>query len=59
MEIRNKWKKSDLSDLSDRGNPAITLNLIDIKVQNKWLFSFQIKWINRIIDPTVETKCPQ
>lgn len=59
MEIRNKWKKTDLSDLDDRGNPAITLDLIDVKVQNKWLFSFQIKRINRIINPSVKTKCPQ
>ena len=56
MEIRKKWKKSDLSDLGAHGNPAITLDLIDIKVQIKWFFILQIKWITRIIDPSVETK---
>ena len=56
MEIRKKWKKSDLSDLGDHGNSAITLDLIDIKVQNKWFFILHMKWITRIIDPSVETK---
>ena len=60
METRNKWKKNDPTDPSDQTNPAITLDLTDHdpsdpKVRNKYFFSFQISWIIRINDPSVQT----
>ena len=57
----NKWKRRDQSDPPDWQSPAITLDSMIHgpsywNVQNKWgFFSFQISWITRVTDPSVQT----